>query len=119
MSFSALFWLHPGVTLNVGSCLSSITCQGYLSQQGRPTKWVSTLTRHSAPMQTDGKSLPQRPHCFFRHLPGSSELLLLNYKGLLCSNTQCPYGPRRTEALYGGIHSSSTTSNKRDPKRTL
>ena len=32
-------------------------------------------------MPTDGKSLPQRSHCFFRHLPRSSELLL-NYKGL-------------------------------------
>ena len=33
-------------------------------------------------MQTDGKSLPQRPHCFLRHLPRSSDLLLLNYKRL-------------------------------------
>ena len=35
-----------------------------------------------------------------------------------CSNTQCPRSPRRTQALYGGIHSLSTTSDGRDPKRT-
>ena len=54
----------------------------------------------------------------FCHLPGSSDLLLLYYKGLPCSNTQCPCSLRRTQALYGGIHSLSTTSDERDPKRT-